>query len=136
MGNFFGPGNSLDYYGDVMVIYALLSILMRYGNSRVEYSFQKSRLVLGIGWSVFVFFGNYGFYKMGLMSFLPWFNNLTHTFIWIGVFLSFLYAGCYRRPVWEQCALFSIFSFIVKYAERQILGTWEQDHFLFIDDAV
>jgi len=70
------------------------------------------------------------------MSFLPWLNNFFHTFIWIGLCLSFLYAGAYRKPPLEQMALFAIFSFIVKWAERTILGTWELDHFFFIPGNV
>jgi hypothetical protein len=132
MDELLGPGNGWDDYGDVLIIYLLMFFLMRYGNKRVELNFKSSRSFLAIGWAVLVFIGNYGFYKMGIMSFLPWVNNAIHCFVWIGFCLSFLYAGCYKRPVWEQCLLFSIFSFIIKYAERELLHTWEQDHFLGI----
>ena len=132
MDKLLGPGNGWDDYGDVLIIYVLMFFLMRYGNNRVELNFRKSRMVLAVGWAVGVFFGNYLFYKIGIMSFLPWVNNAIHTFVWIGFCLSFLYAGCYKRPVWEQCLLFSIFSFLIKYAERELLNTWEQDNFLGI----
>jgi hypothetical protein len=66
------------------------------------------------------------------MSFLPWVNNVLHTFVWIGLCLGFLYAGARKRPLWEQFLLFSIFSFIVKQAEHEVLGTSELDHFFLI----
>lgn len=129
----FGTGNGWMDYLYVLLIYFLLYIVMRYANRRIELNFKKSARVLGISWAVAVFIGNYAFYKMGIMSFLPWLNNAIHTFIWIGLCLSFLYAGCYRKPIWEQCLLFSIFSFIVKYAEREILSTWKMDNFFGIE---
>jgi hypothetical protein len=132
MDEILGKGNGWDDYGDVLVIYLLLFVLMRYGNKRVELNFQRSRKFLAIGWAVGVFIGNYIFYRIGIMSFLPWLNNFIHCFIWIGFCLSFLYAGCYKREVWEQCLLFSIFSFAVKYAENQILHTWEMNNFFGI----
>lgn len=127
-----GAGNKITDYLVVLAIYGALFIMMRYGNERVELNFRKTFWILFAGWSVSVFFGNYLFYRLGIMSFLPWLNNFLHTFIWIGLCLSFLYAGAYRKPLLEKIALFAIFSFIVKWAERTVLGTWELDHFFFI----
>ena len=131
-----GAGNTVGDYALVLVVYAALFIIMRYAKERVELNFRKTFWILFAGWGVGVFFGNYLFYRLGVMSFLPWLNNFFHTFIWIGLCLSFLYAGAYRKPLLEQMALFAIFSFIVKWAERTILGTWELDHFFFIPGNV
>ena len=128
-----GADNKIIDYLGVLAVYGALFILMRYANERVELNFRKTFWILFVGWSVGVFFGNYLFYKLGIMSFLPWLNNFFHSFIWIGLCLSFLYAGAYRKPRWEQFALFAIFSFIVKCAEQMILGTWELDHFFYIE---
>jgi hypothetical protein len=127
-----GAGNEITDYLVVLAVYGALFIVMRYANERVELNFRKTFWILFVGWGVGVFLGNYLFYRLGIMSFLPWLNNFLHTFIWIGLCLSFLYAGAYRKPLWEQFALFAIFSFIVKWAEHTILGTWELDHFFFI----
>ena len=127
-----GPGNGLLDYGLVLGVYATMFVLMHYANTRVELNFRKTFRILAIGWGLGVFVGNYAFFRFGIMGFLPWLNNAFHTFIWIGLCLSFLYAGCYRRPIWEQCALFVIFSFIVKVAERAILETWVFHHFFGI----
>jgi hypothetical protein len=127
-----GAGNGLLDYALVLAVYAALFIVMRYGNERVELNFVRTYWVLFLGWAVSVFAGNYLFYKLGVMSFLPWLNNFFHTFIWIGLCLSFLYAGAHRKSMLEQFALFAIFSFIVKWAEHEILGTWEMDRFFFI----
>lgn len=127
-----GPRNSVVEYLAVLAVYGSLFIVMRYANARIELNFRKTFWVLFFGWSIGVFAGNYAFYRIGIMSFLPWLNNFFHTFIWIGLCLGFLYAGAHRKPFWEQFALFAIFSLIVKWAEREILGTWELDHFFFI----
>jgi hypothetical protein len=127
-----GAGNTIWRYGLVLLVYASLFVVMRYANDHVELNFRRTYRVLLVGWGVGTFLANYGLYKAGWMSFLPWINNLFHTFVWIGLCLSFLYAGAYRRPWLEQFLLFAIFSFIVKAAEHAILGTWELDHFFFV----
>ena len=132
MQTWFGVENGLGDYVFVVVVYAAMFILMRYANRTVAAAFRKTAVVLGVAWGLGVFVGNYLLYLIGLMSFLPWLNNAFHTFLWIGVCLSFLYAGCHTKPVWEQVLLFVIFSFIVKVAERSLLGTWELAHFFVV----
>lgn len=132
MNDFLGPGNGIDDYAVVLAVYASLFILIRHAHARVELNFRRTFWILFSGWAVGVFIGNYAFYKIGIMSFLPWLNNFFHTFLWIGLCLSFLYAGAHKKPFWEQFALFAIYSFIVKWAEQEILGTWEMDRFFFI----
>ena len=133
MESLLGHGNTLFDYLLVLLFYGAMFVLIHYGSRRVELNFRKTFLILYIGWGFGVFIGNYLFYLIGIMSFLPWLNNAFHTLIWIGLCLGFLYAGCYRRSIPEQVALFVIFSFLVKVAERTILGTWELDHFFGID---
>ena len=133
MNEVLGPGNNLLDYLLLLLVYGAMVKLMYYGHRRVELNFRKTYWVLYLGWGVGVFIGNYLFYLIGIMSFLPWLNNAFHTLIWIGFCLSFLYAGCYRKPILEQVGLFVIFSFIVKVAENMILGTWEHDNFFTID---
>lgn len=128
-----GAGNDFVDYLLVLLFYGAMFVLIRYGTRGVELNFRKTFLALYIGWGFGVFIGNYLFYLIGIMSFLPWLNNAFHTLIWIGLCLGYLYAGCYRRPLIEQISLFVIFSFLVKVAERLILGTWEHDNFFGID---
>src|SRR5437868_12941197 len=99
---FLGANNTLLDYLYVLVMYGLLFLVMRYPNQTVELNFRKTYWVLYIGWSVSMFAGNYFFYYVNLMSFLPWLNDFIHSFIWIGFCLVFLYAGCYKRPMLEQ----------------------------------
>ncbi len=106
-----GAGNETTSYLIVLAVYGALFIVMRYANESVELNFRKTFWILFAGWSVGVFAGNYLFYLLGVMSFLPWLNNFFHSFIWIGLCLSFLYAGAHRKPLWEQVAIFAIFSF-------------------------
>src|SRR6185503_1024030 len=97
-----GFSNGVADYLLVLVVYGALFILMRYGNETVELNFRKTFWILFAGWGIGVFIGNYIFYLLGFMSFLPWLNNFFHTFIWIGLCLSFLYAGAHKKALWEQ----------------------------------
>jgi len=128
----FGFGNGFEEYLIVLFVYATLFVLMRYAHPVVELNFRTTFRVLCVGWGFGVFVGNYLFYQLGIMSFLPWVNNALHTFVWIGLCLGFLYAGCHTHPMLEQFALFFIFSLFVKVTERTVLGTWEMNHFFFI----
>jgi hypothetical protein len=127
-----GPGNGLLQYIAVVLVYAALALVMRYAHPTVEPGFSRTFWMLFVAWSIGTFVGNYLLFLAGVMSFLPWLNNFLHTAVWIGLGLGFLYAGAYRRPLWEQFALFAIFSLIVKVAEHDLLGTWELDRFFFI----
>ncbi len=132
MNEFLGAGNTIGSYLLVLVVYGGLFIAMRFGHPAVEPEFRKTFYNL---WIVSGFVGliaNYLLYLAGVMSFLPWLNNFIHVFIWIGGCLMFLYSGAYKRPLWEQFVLFFIYSFVVKLAERQILGTWEHPNWLGI----
>jgi len=132
MNQLLGPNNSVLDYVALLAVYGALFLLMRHAKPTIELNFQRTFWILFFGWSVGVFIGNYIFFLIGIMSFLPWLNNFFHTFIWIGLCLGFLYAGAHKKPFWEQFALFAIYSFLVKWAEHEILGTWEFDHFFFI----
>jgi hypothetical protein len=130
MDQIFGSGNSILAYVLILTVYAGLFVSVY---PRMDSSFRRSFWVLYVVWAFGIFIGNYLFYLMGIMSFLPWLNNFIHAFIWIGVCLGFLYAVSYKRPLWEQLVLFAIFSFVVKVTENKVLGTWEFDRFFFID---
>jgi len=127
-----GPGNTIVDYLLVLVVYLMMGLLMRYGNATVELSYQRTRTFMVLTLGPIVFVANWLLYRAGVMSFLPWLNNVLHALVWVGFGLTFLYAGCRTRPAWEQCALFAVFSFVVKVAEHLLLGTWELDHFFGI----
>ena len=127
-----GAGNGLADYGLVLLVYGCLFLVMRYANPRIELNFRRTWWTLFFGWGFGTLIGNYLLYRAGVMSFLPWLDNGCHTLIWIGLCLGFMYAEAHKRPLWEQFALFAIFSFIVKWAENTILGTWEHDNFFGI----
>ncbi|MBC8144630.1 MAG: hypothetical protein H7X80_03530 [bacterium] len=130
---FLGRNNPPLDYVYLLLIYVAMYVLIRYGTRRVELNFHRSRWIVAATWGIGIFIGNYVCYILGIMSFLPWLNNAMHSFIWIGICLSFLYAGCHRLPLWEQMALYSIVSFIIKVAEALLLGTWEMQNFFGIE---
>lgn len=129
---FWGRGNGPGDYLILLGFYAALALVMRHAYPRLELNFRRTFGILFFGWGLGTFIANWVLYKVGVMSFLPWANNFVHTFVWIGLCLGFLYAASYHKPLWEQFALFAIFSFLVKWTEREILGTWELDHFFWI----
>jgi len=127
-----GAGNTPVRYLLLLLGYGALFVLVRAISPRLAPEFRARYLALGVGWALGTFFANYGLYRLGFMSFLPWANDFAHTFLWIGLVLGWLYGGVYQRSPVEQFALFAIFSFIVKAGEHALLGTWELDHFFFI----
>lgn len=130
MGTFLGENNSIIDYLAVILIYLLMFLFIRYPKPKLELNFRNSYKFLAIVWPLMMVSGNYFGHLSGLMSFLPWLNNIIHSFIWIGLCLSWLYYCCRHRPIWEQALFFSFTSFLVKIMENKLLGTWEMDHFL------
>lgn len=131
-----GAGNGPMDYVWLLGVYLMMLVLMRQGHRTVELSFRRSWTVLILTLGPIVFVANWLLFRAGWMSFLPWLNNVMHALVWVGVGLTFLYAGARRRPALEQFALFAIFSFIVKVAEHLLLGTWEKDSFFGIPGQV
>ncbi len=133
MNEILGLDNSIAEYLFVLLIYAGLFVAMRQAAPRVEPEFRRSFVVLYVVWAIGAFAGNYLFYRLGIMSFIPWLNNFIHTFVWIGLCLGFLYGVSHNRPLWEQLVLFAIYSFVVKVTENKVLGTWEFSRFFFAE---
>jgi hypothetical protein len=127
-----GRGNGARDYVEVVCVYAALYALMSQTRSGVALNARCTFWVLFWGWAPTVFVGNYLFYRLGLMSFLPWANDFLHTFVWIGLCLGFLYTASRHLPSWHQFLLFAIYSYITKRAEQELLGTWEHGHFFGI----
>lgn len=89
--------------------------------------------VIGITWALSTLIANYLLYRIGLMSFLPWVNNVLHTCVWIGIVLTTLYMGVRRcQPLWMQMVVFATFSLVIKVGEQILFGTWEHSHFFYI----
>jgi len=117
----------------VLALYALLFLIIRTNKKHFSGNEKEVFRFIGLSWAISVFLGNYAFYRIGIMSFLPWINNFMHTFLWIGICLSYLYISVRdKEPMLIQCLHFATFSLIVKYAEQMLLGTWEHDHFFFV----
>jgi hypothetical protein len=120
----------------ILAFYAALLTVIRVIKPRIEPFERRTALAIGLGWAVPVFVANYLLYKAGLLSYLPWVTNFMHSFLWIGVCLTFLYLGVREsQPMAVQVLLFATFSLIVKYAEQLAFGTWDLDHFLHVFDG-
>jgi hypothetical protein len=117
----------------ILLLYAALLIVFRLARPRIEPEERFTFVAIGLAWAIPVFLANYGLYKAGLMSYLPWVTNFMHSFIWIGICLTFLYLGVRQtQPLLTQVILFTTFSLIVKYAEQIVFGTWDLDHFFHV----
>ena len=128
----FGINNSWADYLSVLIVYGLMWLLIRYPKPRIELNFQSSYVLLALFWGPLMFVGNYLGYLSGTMSFLPWINNFTHSFIWVGLALSWLYYCTKEQSMVTQFIFASWTSFIVKVSEHLILGTWSMPVFLGI----
>jgi hypothetical protein len=133
MNDLLGEGNSFFDYLLVLLVYLLMFLLIRIPRPQLELNFRGNYRFLAVVWIFLMFTGNYLFYRLGVMSFLPWLNNFIHSFLWIGVCLSWLYYTTRHRPLWEQFIHFSFTSFVVKMAEHLLLGSWSRDAYLGID---
>lgn len=134
MNTVLGAGNSLADYALLLLIYALLFLFIRYPKPGIELNYRATFGFLSVFWGGLMFAGNYLGYCTGLMTFLPWLNNFFHSFVWVGLCLGWLYYTTYERAVWEQFLFFAFLSFIVKTAEKMILGTWSTDSYLGIQN--
>ena len=136
MDSILGPNNTLTSYLVVLLGYAALFEIIRTIHPRIDPDYKRKFIALYIGWAPTTFIANYLLYRVGVMSFLPWLNDFFHTFIWIGLCLGFLYGAVQHKSMLDQFALFAIFSFIVKWGEYTVLGTWELNHFFMIKGHV
>ncbi|MDB5205854.1 MAG: hypothetical protein JWR72_929 [Flavisolibacter sp.] len=133
MNEIFGVDNNWPDYLLVLFIYALMYLLIRSPRPKLELNYKANYIFLVGLWAFLMFTGNYLFYRLGVMSFLPWANNFVHSFLWVGICLGWLYYCTHERPMWEQFIFFAFTSFIVKMAENMLLGTWNLDSYFGIN---
>ena len=115
----------LLFYGGLFLI---IRCMYRTPLSTAE---RPTFLLLGVAGAITALIANYLLYRLGAMSFLPWPNNILHSFVWIGIGFPYLFFALRgRQPVVVQFLIFVLLSLIVKYAEQLLFGTWEMEHFL------
>jgi hypothetical protein len=120
----------------ILLFYAALLTIIRLTKPSIHPEERRTFVAIGLAWAAPVFVANYALYKADLMSYLPWVTNFMHTFLWIGICLTFLYLGVRsRQSMLTQIVLFTTFSLIVKYAEQIVFGTWDQDNFFHVLDG-
>lgn len=109
----------------ILAIYFILFLVIKgFRLTGIEKEERKTYFLIGGLWAIGVFLGNFGFYKLGIMSFTPWVLNFLHTFIWIGFVLSYLYMSTrMNTSIFRQMLYFIVFSFIVKYAEQVLFDS-------------
>jgi hypothetical protein len=118
----------------LLLFYASLFLIIRcMYRTPLTSAERPTFLLLGAAGAVTALVANYLLYRLGLMSFLPWVNNIMHSFLWIGIGFPYLFFALRgRQPVLVQFLVFVVLSLIVKYAEQLLFGTWEQGNFLHL----
>jgi hypothetical protein len=134
MNEILGAGNNMLDYALVLLIYGLMFLLIRFPKPKLELNYTANYIFLFALWAFLMFSGNYLFYRLGLIAFLPWLNNLLHSVIWVGACLGWLYYCTHERPLWEQFVLFAFTSFLIKMAENMLLGTWHMESYFGISN--
>ena len=130
--------SATDYAARVvalLLLYAALYVVARsyYDRFAQDVEKQKTFWTIAAIWAPATLIANYLLNRAGLMSFMPWFNNFLHTFVWIGFVLTTLYLGVRRsQPLWQQMVLFATFSLVIKVAEQILFGIWEHPHFFYV----
>ncbi|HTR28574.1 MAG TPA: hypothetical protein VMH27_04860 [Puia sp.] len=127
MGNQVDTHLTTGSYLLVLLIYLLVFLLVWYPRRTIELNERNAFTLLFIFWFVVIFTGNYLGYLAGVMSFLPWLDNFMHSLLWVGIALTWLYFSTLGLPWYYRCFLSGMYSFIIKYAEHTILGTWTVD---------
>ena len=134
MESLLGNGVSILSYLLVLIVYWCMFLVIRYPRPALELNYRGTFYFLAIVWAVAMFSGNYLFYRLGVMAYLPWFNNFIHSFIWIGICLTWLYYTTRERPIVERFILFAFTSFIIKATEYKLLGSWAKESYLGINN--
>ncbi len=125
----FTPGRVLL----LLAFYAALFLVISMHRTPVTKVEMRTFLLLAVGGAVAAIVANYLLFRLGVMSFLPWPNNILHSVLWIGIGFPLLFLGIrHHHSVVVQFLLFVTFSLIVKYAEQLLFGTWEKDNFFGI----
>jgi vacuolar-type H+-ATPase subunit I/STV1 len=132
MNEILGAGNTLIDYALVLLVYGLMFLFIRYPKPTLELNYRSNFLFLSLFWGGLMFIGNYLGYRLGVMAFLPWLDNFIHSFVWVGMCLTWLYYCTHERPMWEQIIFFVFASFIIKVAEKLLIGTWSMESYLGI----
>src|SRR5882724_11278326 len=102
--------NSIQSYLKVILIYGLMFLFIRYPKPALELNYHGNFIFLGCLWFILMFTGNYLFYRLGVMVFLPWLSNFLHCLFWIAICLTWLYYSSRSRPLWEQFIYFAFTS--------------------------
>jgi len=115
-----------------LLLYAALFVIIRINKPALDADERRIYGLLYLGWAAPVFAANYLLSLVDLESPMPWYVNLIHTFVWIGLCLGWLYLSIRRESLWVQFVAFATFSLLVKLAEQKLFGAWSSEHFFFI----
>ena len=117
--------------GVLLILYGLIFLAAWYDKRKLDATERKTFWVFYFFWSITVFIINYLGSLIGVFSFLPWLNNFLHTFVWIGVVLTWMFLAIRHLHFAVQFMAFALFSLVVRYSEYKLFGVWDHDHFLF-----
>jgi hypothetical protein len=91
---------------------------------------RKTFAILWVGAGSVAFFTNILLAKFGIMEPMPVAYNGLHTALWIGFGFPYMWFGTRDAPFWKVYVIFLTTSFIIKYVEYHLFGTWNGNGFL------
>jgi len=116
----------------ILLVYAAIFLVAWYDKKKLDTAERRTFWFLYLFYAVTIFIVNYLGYLVGIFSFLPWLNSFLHTFVWIGIVLSYLFVAIYKEPIAVQFLAFAFLSLAVRYSEYKLFGVWNHDHFLYL----
>lgn len=115
----------------LLMLYASVFGVAWYDKRTLDAEERKTFWVLWGIWSVAVLLINYLGALLGVITFIPWLNNVLHAFVWVGVVLTYLFLAVRHLPIAVQFMAFAFFSLVVRLGEFALFGVWDHPHFLW-----
>lgn len=113
-----------------LVFYAALLICTSLHGRKIGTPEERKTFgLLWVGAGSVAFFTNILLAKIGWMVPMPALYNGLHTAVWIGFGFPYMWFGTRDAPWWKVFIIFTTTSFIIKYLEWHLFGTWEGDGF-------
>ncbi len=110
----------------ILILYATVLFIAWWHKRKLDTAERKTFIVIYLMYAISIFFINYLGYVIGVFSYLPWFpNNFLHTFVWIGIVLTYLFMAIRKEHMVVQFMAFAAFSLVIRYAEYKIFGVWD-----------
>ncbi|NIP57423.1 MAG: hypothetical protein GWM92_04390 [Gemmatimonadetes bacterium] len=115
----------------LLLLYASVFLVAWYDKRTLDRAERRTFGLLWGIWSVAVVLINYLGSLLGVITFIPWINNVLHAGVWVGIVLTYLFLALRRLPIAVQFIAVAFFSLMVRLGEFALFGLWDHPHFLW-----